>query len=199
MSNATRPDQAFLSSYLQGVQDHGLVSHVNLYNKALRELKEKRVCLKFPSHVDIKDWRLLCIADAGWGTRDNGDSQGGYLLCLSTPHILERKPACTWLLDWSSKKLRRKVRSSVAAETLSGQNGLDAIETMQALLAETLDGISPRVFRNSKPVNISALVTDSKGFYDAVTRSCCSSAISVEDAFKSTTLLPKKHLKTRTL
>ena len=101
-------------------------------------------------------------------------------MCLSTPHILERKPACTWLLDWKSKKLRRKVRSSVAAKTLSGQNGLDAIETMQALLAETLDGIAPRVFRNSKPVNISALVTDSKGFYDAVTRSCCSSAISVE-------------------
>ena len=72
VSNATRPDQAFLSSYLQGVQDHGLVSHVNLYNKALRELKEKRVCLKFPSHVDIKDWRLLRVADAGWGTRDKG-------------------------------------------------------------------------------------------------------------------------------
>lgn len=148
VSNATRPDQSFLSSYLQGVQDHGLVSHVALYNKALRELKERRVCLKFPSHIDIKDWRFLCIADAGWGTRENGDSQGGYLLCLSTPAILERKPACTWLLDWSSKKLRRKVRSSVAAETLSGQNGLDAVETMQALLAETLEGISPRTFRN---------------------------------------------------
>ena len=49
VSNATRPDQAFLSSYLQGVQDKGLVSHVALYNKGIREMKEKKVCLRSPA------------------------------------------------------------------------------------------------------------------------------------------------------
>ena len=68
----------------------------------------------------------------------------------------------------------------MAAETLSGQNGLDAIEMFQALLSETLEGTTPKEFRESKPQNPAALVTDSKGFYDAVTRSCCSQAISVE-------------------
>ena len=43
----------FLSSYLQGVQDKGLVSHVALYNKGIREMKEKKVCLRFPSSVPI--------------------------------------------------------------------------------------------------------------------------------------------------
>ena len=75
VSNSTRPDQAFLSSYLQGMQDKGLVSHVQLYNKALREMKERKFCLKFPSHVPIKDWGIIAIADAGWGTRGNGESK----------------------------------------------------------------------------------------------------------------------------
>lgn len=157
-----------------------MVSHVQSYNKGIREMKEKKVCLKFSSNVPVDDWRLVCIADVGWATRDNGDSQGGYLLLLAESAMLERKPARCWLVDWSSKKLKRVVRSSVAAETLSGQNGLDAIELFQALLAETLFGTTPRDFRHQKPEHSAALVLDSKGFYDAITRSCCSQAISVE-------------------
>ena len=122
----------------------------------------------------------MCLADAGWATRPSGDSQGGYVLCLCTPELFENKRAPTWVLDWSSKKLRRKVRSSVAAETLAGQNGLDAIEVMQALIAEAIFGIDPKSFRNRKPELPAAIVIDSKGFYDAVTRSSCSSAVSLE-------------------
>ena len=180
VSNATRPDQAFLSSYLQGVQDKGLVSHVALYNKGIREMKEKKVCLRFPSSVPIDDWRLVCITDAGWATRDNGDSQGGYLLLIAESKMLKREQAKCWLVDWSSKKLKRAVRSSVAAETLSGQNGLDAVELFQALMEETLRNVTPRQFREMTPKHEAGLVIDSKGFYDAITRSCCSQAVSVE-------------------
>lgn len=195
VSNATRPDQAFLSSYLQGVQDKGLVSHVQLYNKGVREMKEKKVCLRFPSTVPISDWRLVCIADAGWATRDSGDSQGGYLLLIAESKMLDRERARCWLVDWSSKKLKRAVRSSVAAETLSGQNGLDALELFQALMLETLDGITPRQFREMTPSKPGALVIDSKGFYDAITRSCCSQAISVERRLQIDYAIAKETMK----
>ena len=180
VSNATRPDQAFLSSYLQGVQDTGKVAHVHMYNKSVREMKEKKVCVRFPSTVPIEDWRLICVCDAGWATRENGDSQGGYLLLLCESKMLKREQAKCWLVDWSSKKLKRAVRSSVAAETLAGQNGLDAVEFFQALLEETLRGVTPRQFREMTPKDQAGIVIDSKGFYDAITRSCCSQAISVE-------------------
>ena len=180
VSNSTRADQAFLSSYLQGMQDKGTVSHVQLYNKAIREMKQNKVCLKFPSDVTIESWRIMAISDAGWGTRGNGESQGGYILCLTNSAMLEQKPATCWIVDWSSKKLRRAVRSSVAAETLAGQNGLDAIEMFQALLEETIRGVTPKQFREQVPKHPAALVVDSKGFYDAVTRSCCSQAVSIE-------------------
>ena len=180
VTSSTRPDQAFLASYLQGVQDKGLVSHVHLYNKGIREMKEHKVCLRFPSTVPVEDWRLICISDAGWATRENGDSQGGYLLLLAESKMLKRERARCWLVDWSSKKMKRMVRSSVAAETLAGQNGLDATELFQALLEETLHGIAPKQFREMTPKHEAALVIDSKGFYDAIARSCCSQAVSVE-------------------
>ena len=81
VANHSRPDQAFLASYLQGVQDLAQVSHLELYNKAVREMKTRRVCLRFPP-VPLDRWRLLAVTDAGWGVRANGESQGGLLLCL---------------------------------------------------------------------------------------------------------------------
>ena len=94
--------------------------------------------------------------------------------------MFERKRALCWIVDWQSKKLRRVVGSSVAAETLAGQNGLDAIEAFQAIMLETLYGTTPKAFREMTPEDPSALVLDSKGFFDAVTRSCCGQAISQE-------------------
>lgn len=143
-------------------------------------MKERKVCLQFPPGIPLEDMRILCISDAGWGTRASGESQGGYLLCLTVPSMFERKRSPCWIVDWQSKKLRRVVRSSVAAETLAGQNGLDAIEAFQALMLETIRGITPREFRAMTPEEQAGLVLDSKGFFDAVTRSCCSQAISQE-------------------
>ena len=75
VATSTRPDQSFLASYLQGVQEKGTVADVLMYNKALREMKERKVCLRFPAGVSSSDWRILCISDAGWATRANGESQ----------------------------------------------------------------------------------------------------------------------------
>ena len=89
-------------------------------------------------------------------------------MCLAHKNILERKRAPCWVIDWASKKLKRMVRSSVAAETLASQNGLDAIEFFQSLMSEeTLFGITPKEFRTTVPT-----IPD--------TRSCSSQSISVD-------------------
>ena len=179
VANHSRPDQAFLASYLQGTQDKALVSHLELYNKAVREMKTRKACLRFPP-VPTERWRLLVVTDAGWGVRANGESQGGLLLCLCDQDVLEQKPGKTWVIEWASKKLRRVVRSSTAAETLAAQNGLDAVEFAQAFLQEILVGMSPRQFQQWVPEQPSGLVIDSKSLYDALTRSACSSALAME-------------------
>ena len=69
---ATRPDQPFLASFLQGIQDKGDVSHVRIYNTAVREMKERKVCLHFRPGIPLEQMKIMCISDAGWGTRANG-------------------------------------------------------------------------------------------------------------------------------
>ena len=179
VANHSRPDQAFLASFLQGTQDQARVLHLTLYNKAVREMKKRRVSLRFPS-IPVEEWRLLAVTDAGWGVRENGESQGGLVLCLCERKVLEQQLGTTWIIEWASKKLRRVVRSSTAAETLAAQNGLDAIEFAQAFLQELIHGMQPKDFQMWKPEHPSGLVVDSKSLYNALTRSACSTALAVE-------------------
>ena len=179
VASHSRPDQAFLSSYLQGVQDKAQCRHLSMYNKALREMKVQKVILRFP-RVPASDWRLLVITDAGWGVRESGESQGGLILCLCESKVLRQEEGICWVIEWASKKLRRVVRSSTAAETLAAQNGLDCIEFAQAFIQECLHGMSPREFRTWTPEYPSGLVIDSKSLYDALTRSACSTALAIE-------------------
>ena len=96
--------------------------------KLLGRWKKEKSRWSFLSNVPIEDWRLICISDAGHAKRANGDSQGGYLLGLTNSLMRDRKLAPMWLVDWASKKLKRVVRSSTAAETHAGNDALDAIE-----------------------------------------------------------------------
>ena len=82
VATSTRPDVAFLASYLQGVQDRATVSHVTMFNKACRELKERKLCLRFPSTVPISSWRILCTA----GVREKVVT-AKEATCFALPHL----------------------------------------------------------------------------------------------------------------
>ena len=64
VANHSRADQVFLASYLQGVQDRATVSHLALYNKAVREMKQRKVSLRFPSCVRAGNLRaaFCCVS-----------------------------------------------------------------------------------------------------------------------------------------
>ena len=109
--------------------------------------------------------------------------------------MLAREQAPVWLIDWASKKLKRAIRSSVAAETLAGQNGLDSIEFLQALILETLKGVTPREFREITPDEPSCLVIDSKGFYDACNKTSGSSTTSAEERLQIDYAIARESMK----
>ena len=71
-AGSTRPDKAFLASYLQGIQDKATVSHVELYNKALREMKDKscnEVSLKCSHRTMANSVYIRCrpCKESQWG------------------------------------------------------------------------------------------------------------------------------------
>ena len=63
------------------------------------------------------------------GQSANGDSQGGYLIFVIKAVDEESgKPTELNILDYGSKKLARKARSSLTAEVQAGSLGVDQLE-----------------------------------------------------------------------
>ena len=76
-------------------------------------------------------------ADASFQNLADGGSQGGYIVFLTDPETNMCHP-----LSWSSKRIRRVVKSTLAAETLALQDGLDdafySMELYQFILGEKM-------------------------------------------------------------
>ena len=76
---------------------------------------------------------LLSYCDASYGNLPDGSSQGGYIIFLAD----ERgsvSPIC-----WSSRKLRRVCRSTVAAETMAMLDAIDACIWLSHIISEVVD------------------------------------------------------------
>ena len=130
IASQSRPDLAFDVCQLSTKLNKATVRELIHANKVLRKAKEKVVLkfmrLKAPVH-------LLTYCDASYGNLPDGSSQGGYIIFLAD----ERgyiSPLC-----WSSRKLRRVCRSTVAAETMAMLDGIDASIWLSHIISEISD------------------------------------------------------------
>ena len=69
--------------------------------------------------------RFCAFHDAGWASRLDGSSQGGYMSFACHAQLLDGHEATVNLIDWKSWKLKRVCRSSLAAECQSMAEALD--------------------------------------------------------------------------
>ena len=136
-------------------------------NKTLRFAKTMEgVSPKFPKLPT--DIGFLALSDAAWGTRDDGSSQGGYIIVI-VPKTAFDDVLCDYaVMDWRSFKLHRVAKSSLCAETQAAADAADALEFVKTFwsLLDKPD-ISPLdiSLRTKHP---SALVVDAKALYDAI-------------------------------
>ena len=106
-------------SFSQSAASQPTIGDLLEANKTLRFAKANGdVGLRYKKTCELTDLRIGIYFDASWASRPTGESQGGYLIfCIDQ----ERHDAGTAthlnILDWSSKKLTRVARSSLAAET----------------------------------------------------------------------------------
>ena len=79
-----------------------LIWRLKVANKTLRFAKEScNNALKFPRSIGV-NYGLLSLSDAAWGVREDGSSQGGYMILAVPPRMFEDQNAEYAVLDWKS-------------------------------------------------------------------------------------------------
>lgn len=151
IATQTRPDLAFdVCSQACSVKD-GKVSDLLKVQKVIRKAKSNRVKINFPP-IDLSSVNIVVYSDASYGNLPDGSSQGGFIIFLSDKHNTAVP------ISWSSTKIKRIVRSTLAAESMALQEGADSAVLLSSLISELIYGDS------SKKLEIRCC-TDSHGLY----------------------------------
>lgn len=153
---ATRPDLSFEMIELSTRFQKGCIEDLLRARKALINLKKHKAQILIPDVGPASSWNLVVYTDASLGNLNDGvDSTGGYIVFLTNK---EKRVAAA--IDWSANKIKRVVRSTLAAEALSLCEGLEAAIHHREILEEIVN-LEP------KSIKIHAII-DNKSTVQAV-------------------------------
>ena len=156
LAGQTRPDLAFDVGNLSGCVKNATVKDVLRANKVLRKAKTENVKLKYSDKNNLKDVKFISYNDASFANLADGGSQGGFVIFQ-----VDSRGNCSPVM-WQSKKLRRVVKSAMAAETLIQVDALEACVWLTKLWNEVLYETS-----DSRSLPVIRSYTDSHQLYDA--------------------------------
>jgi ribonuclease HI len=132
----SRPDLYFEMIDLSTKFRCALVEDWLRARKVVRRLQEEDCSVFFPDLGNIKDVRLCVFTDAAFGNLNDGvSSTAGYVV-----FAVSKDKACP--LSWKSNKIKRIVRSTLAAEVLACLEGLEDCLYLKAVIQEILPGAS---------------------------------------------------------
>jgi len=153
---------------LAGLVTSATLETLKTANKTLRFAKETcKTSLRFPRSIGV-NYGLLALSDAAWGTREDGSSQGGYMILAVPPRMFDGDSAEYAIVDWRSWKLDRVSRSSLNAETQAAATAVDVLEFCHSfinLMFEPELVLKTAASHSNRP---SALVVDAKSLYDSL-------------------------------
>ena len=112
VSGQTRPDLAFDYCDLSSRVKTATVKDLFHANKVVAKAKSEHTVLTYPSFDKFETLRVVTYNDASLGNLRGGGSQGGFVSFLA-----DEGNMCAPVM-WQSRKLKRVVKSAMAAETL---------------------------------------------------------------------------------
>ena len=119
-------------------------------------------------NCSIEDMVVLSISDAAYGAQPEGGSQGGLLIAIASPRILEGEAPIV-LLEGASSKLNRVVRCSMAAELSQAATAYEHGDYVRAVWAEIMrKDFELHVWKYWASKWRRFLVLDAKVAYDAL-------------------------------
>ena len=123
--------------------------------KVVKRLKNQDTKMCFPDLGEVKDWTIEAYGDAGHKSMpDKLASCGGRAIMIKN---MKSQKAC--LVSWRSKRLKRIVASSTAAEVLAVNDTVGEAVYIQAVLKE--------VFGHREQKVLIKVYTDAKNVYRA--------------------------------
>ena len=113
IATQTRPDILFDVCELSVNFQNATVEHLLRLNKVVDRIHNHQVRINFPSSDMLNVMHLECYSDASFGNLAKSASMGGFVI------FLKDKNGKSSPLYWQAKKIRRVVKSTIAAETLA--------------------------------------------------------------------------------
>ncbi|XP_057310580.1 uncharacterized protein LOC130648545 [Hydractinia symbiolongicarpus] len=121
IATQTRPDLAFDVLELSVSIKNARVEHLLVANKVIKKMKAtNNVCLIFPNMPKYELWKLVVFSDVSYANLPDGVSSAGGSIVI----VFAEDGKC-FPISWCSKKIKRVVKSTIAAETLSLVNDID--------------------------------------------------------------------------
>jgi hypothetical protein len=117
----SRPDMAFEMISLSTKLKNGTVDDLLQARKVIRSLKQTEAIVHFPQLSQNMEWRIVLFTDASHANICQGTGSVGAHVAF----LVDKSGACC-PIDWQANKIKRVVRSTLAAETLSVQEGHDS-------------------------------------------------------------------------
>ena len=153
-SRQTRPDLVFDVLELSMKFNHPCVHDLIRANKSLKKLQSVESALVFPGLGNPEDWYIFVMSDAAFANLvDNVSSAGGYIILL----VGEGNKCAA--LSWRANKIKRVVKSTLAAETLELDESLNHAIYIKELIKQMIGTVV------DMPIEV---WTDSKNSYKGI-------------------------------
>ena len=128
-----RPDISFDSCYLANSLKSNDSRIFHYANKLVRKVHNQQISLNFPSNFDLPSCSVVTFCDASFANLLNGGSQGGFL------SFLVDKNGVFSPIAWQSRKIKRVVKSTIAAECLAAVEASEMTIYIATMLKDVLN------------------------------------------------------------
>ena len=132
LSCVSRPDISFSVCEASSTLKRATVKSIVHVNKILKRVKSDVSSISVPVFKSLSDLKLCVYSDASFANLPDGGSQGGHIVFLTDSD----DNSCP--LSWHSTKVKRMVKSTLAAETLALVDGSENAFLLSKLLAEII-------------------------------------------------------------
>ncbi len=145
IAGQSRPDLAFDNCTIANRMSKPTVSDIHFANKIVRKIGTKNIQLAFPQSLDMDDVQLVAFCDASHANLPDRGSQGGFIVFL----VDKNGDYCT--VTWQSRKIKRIVNSTLAAECLAAVDTAENCLLLKATIKEITGGdIKVSLFSDNK-------------------------------------------------